>query len=106
MYLSQTGTIRTFRRSRMTGYHRFYELSLSSIQRRKGVIVVKKKRREGPPGCTARECLEFSHASHQRANQPDHHDCRDDPHYHFHDFLHVQVSLRPYLTVCIYEMLR
>ena len=55
MYLvgSRTGRIRAFRRSRMTGYQRLYELSLSLIQKRKRVKVVKKKKRErereGPP---------------------------------------------------------
>ena len=64
-----------------------------------------KKKKEGPPGCAACEDLEFSHASHQCADQPDHHDRRDDPHYHFHDFFHFQVPLRPYLMVAVYEML-
>jgi hypothetical protein len=88
----------------MTGYHRLYELSLSSMQKRKRVIVVKKKR-EGPPGCTAHEQSEFSDASHQRADQPDHHDRRDDAHYHVHDFFHFQAPFCPYLTVYNYEML-
>ena len=64
-----------------------------------------KKKKEGPPGCAACEGLEFSHASHQRANQPDHHHGGDDAHYHFHDFFHFQVSNCSHLTVTNYEVL-
>ena len=105
MYLSRTGRIRAFRRFRTTGYHRFYELSLSPIQERKGVIVVKKKERGAPPRRAARESLEFSDASHQRAHEADHHNRRDDPHYHLHNFFHFQAPFCPYLTVINYEVL-
>ena len=91
MYLSRIGMIKAFRRSRMTGYRRLYELSLSLILKRKKVILVKK--RERGRRRAAHEQSEFSYASHQCADQPDHHDRRDDPHYHFHDFFHLQGPL-------------
>jgi hypothetical protein len=48
---------------------------------------------------------DLSHGFHQRANDPDHHDRRDNGHYQVNYLLHFQVSNRSHLTVYNYEML-
>lgn len=48
---------------------------------------------------------DLSNALHQRANDPDHHDRRDDGHYQVHYLLHLQVSNSSHLAVSNYEML-
>ena len=52
-----------------------------------------------------RATSELIDAFHQRANDPDHHDRRDDGHYQVHYLLHFQVSNRSHLAVINYEML-
>ena len=48
---------------------------------------------------------DLANALHQRANDPDHHDRRDDGHYQVHNLLHIQVSNCSHLAVINYEML-